>query len=197
MMKKTFVSLALISVLFIGTASRPKNASAISLDGLTDWFSSVSSKWQQSQSQQSSSSQSQQNQQKTPADVFGKIEPPVKTLESGGTYGDIKNGGGPIKFVNAIITFASALAGIWLLFTIIKSGITIITKGNSPDDFAKAIKDIMFAVIGMIIVSMSYIIVRYVSYLLFGDATYVTQPIQTLENSVNTTKESVKNNTKK
>ncbi len=103
--------------------------------------------------------------------VFGVVKP-TPGVEK---YGDLTSGG-PIVFVNAVIAFITAVAGIWLLITIILTGIKVISSVNDPKAFGEAMKKIMWSIIGLVVVAMAYIIAGWVSKQLFGTEEFILNP---------------------
>ena len=94
-----------------------------------------------------------------------------------GGYGtDAKSG--LVKFANVFIDLITALAGAWLLFTIIWNGYTIIVSQKSAEKFAEATKNILYSILGLMIVAFSYLIAGYVSKLIFGDSKYINEPLE-------------------
>ena len=105
-------------------------------------------------------------------DPFGRIDATPGLI----TYGeDIKTG--PVAFVNAVISFFAAVAGIWLLITIIISGIKIIHSAKDPASFSENMQKILWSTIGLVIVAFAWIIAGWVSYLLFGSSNFILNPI--------------------
>ena len=61
---------------------------------------------------------------------LGSIQPPISNMGGYGT--DAKSG--LVKFANVFIDLITALAGAWLLFTIIWNGYTIIVSQKSAEN---------------------------------------------------------------
>jgi hypothetical protein len=104
-------------------------------------------------------------------DAIGKIKNPYSG--SGSVCGST-------TYINKIIAFLTAAACVFFLITIILSGINIITKARSPDDFAASMKKIGLGAVGLVIVALSWVIAGWLSKLLFGDAAMMTNPLKVL-----------------
>lgn len=64
------------------------------------------------------------------------------------------------ELVSRIVSLLALIAGIVALFAIIYSGFLYITAGSSPDQAKKAQAAFINVIIGVIIVSFSYLAVR-------------------------------------
>ena len=96
-------------------------------------------------------------------DYIGKVENPIS--------GTPENAGGVVEKANTVITFVTAMAAAALLVTIIINGITIIRSDKSAEAFATAMKNIMYSILGMLLVGFSYVIALAVTQMLFGSGT--------------------------
>ncbi len=76
--------------------------------------------------------------------------------------------------INNIINFLLFAAGVFLLVNKILAGISIITKGSKPGEFATAMKRILFSAIGIVIVFLAYVVVGFVVTTLFGTEVSLT-----------------------
>ena len=82
-----------------------------------------------------------------------------------------------VEFVNKLIGFATAVASIWLLVTIIINGMTIINNDKGPEAFNTAAKNIAISVLGLAISSMAFIVTQYVGLAMFGTSDAFTNPL--------------------
>ncbi len=82
-----------------------------------------------------------------------------------------------IEFVNKLIGFATAVASIWLLVTIIVNGMTIINNDKGPEAFNTAAKNIAISVLGLAISSLAFVATQYVGLTLFGNKDAFTNPL--------------------
>ncbi len=103
-------------------------------------------------------------------DVFGKIKPPPGVDEYN-TQADI----GIIVFASRLINFGAIVAGIWTLINIITAGWIYLTA-NDSSAHEKVGNKILNSVIGLAIIVFSYTIAGLISFLVFGDATFILQP---------------------
>ena len=69
----------------------------------------------------------------------------------------------PILFQN-VITAALMFAGVVALFFIILSGLKMVTSGGDPKAVEGAKKTLTFAIIGLVIILLSFFIINFVSY---------------------------------
>lgn len=79
--------------------------------------------------------------------------------------GGVNNGEAAIKmtkFIKAIINILSIVIGAVAVIMIIIGGFKYITSGGSTDSVTGAKNTILYAVIGLIIVSLSQILVRFI-----------------------------------
>ena len=92
----------------------------------------------------------------------------VYQLESGvgigSRYGSL---GGLGQIVSTLLPNAFVLAGIILLFLLIGGGLTVIINAgkNNPENVAKGQKAVTAAIIGFLVVFVSYWIVQIVEYI--------------------------------
>lgn len=102
---------------------------------------------------------------------FGTIAPPpgVDQYNVGGQIG-------LILFISNIIRLITVIAGVWALFNLIFAGFTYVTSANDAKGIETAWKSIYMSLIGLMIIVGSFTITAIVSYLLFGDASYILDP---------------------
>jgi len=87
------------------------------------------------------------------------------------TPDDIKNlfvpiSGGAVsieELVSRLTNLATAVAGVLAFFYLLYAGILYITSGNNPDQAKKAQQAIINVIIGIVIITLSYVIVRIIS----------------------------------
>ena len=82
--------------------------------------------------------------------------------------GAVSNKDQAAGFVNKGINFMTAMAAAWLLITIIWNGFTIIKSDKSAEAFSQAMKNIMFSILGMLVVGMAYVLTVMISTAIFG-----------------------------
>jgi hypothetical protein len=103
---------------------------------------------------------------------WGTVAPPPGVAD----YGDLASGG-LITFVSNIIRIITIIAGVWSLFNIVFAGFTYITSANDAKGIEKAWQSIYMSLIGMIIIVAAFTITAIFSWILFGDATFILNPI--------------------
>lgn len=86
-----------------------------------------------------------------------------QTLDSGsGCTAQSSNGVDLNKVVAAVINILSVLVGIAAVIMIMVSGFRYVTSGGDSSKIASAKSTLIYAVIGLVIVAMAQIIVKYV-----------------------------------
>lgn len=106
--------------------------------------------------------------------LWGTIKPPpgvAKYQQQVGT-GEIAI----ILFASNIIKLITVVAGIWSLFNLVMAGFKYITAANDVKAVETAWQSIYMSLIGLIIIVSSFTITAVISFILFGDATYVLNP---------------------
>ncbi len=81
---------------------------------------------------------------------------------------------GPLKseiqsiwdIISIVLNFGMGLVGIILVAVFISAGYDFITSGGNPDKVSSARKKLTSAVIGVVLLSSAFLIVRLVSYIL-------------------------------
>jgi hypothetical protein len=68
--------------------------------------------------------------------------------------------------LNVILPLLQAGAALLFLAMLLQAGFTWITAGDKAENLAKAQKRIIFAVIGLLIVVLSYVFVKILGYML-------------------------------
>lgn len=100
-------------------------------------------------------------------DIIGTIFPPASIPSSAGdTTG----------FLTAIITFIIVLAGIFSLWQFIIAGLNYITAGGDKAKVEIAQTKINHALIGLVIIAMSFILSAITGKILFDDANFILSP---------------------
>jgi hypothetical protein len=68
--------------------------------------------------------------------------------------------------LNVILPLLQAGAALLFLATLLQAGFIWITAGDKPENIAKARKKIFFAIIGLLIVVLSFVFVKIIGYML-------------------------------
>lgn len=103
---------------------------------------------------------------------FGRVAPPPGV----GAYNQGGEGFGLILFVSNIIRLITIVAGAFSLFNLVLAGFTYITAANNVKAVETAWQSILMSLIGLSVIVGSFVITAIVSYLLFGDATFILSP---------------------
>lgn len=109
--------------------------------------------------------------------IIGRVESPVGVKEYNTETALQGNGDiGILNFINNVIQLLTAVGGLFILINLIIAGFTYITQaGNSQA--ASSIKDrLTYAVIGVVIMVASYTLIAVISWLIFGNPTFIINP---------------------
>jgi hypothetical protein len=75
-----------------------------------------------------------------------------------------------------MIKLITVVAGIWAFLNLIMAGFRYITASNDVKAVETAWQSISMSLIGLIIIVSSFTITAVISYIIFGDATYILNP---------------------
>ncbi len=104
---------------------------------------------------------------------IGVLNPPTNVIVNTADIGS--------KFFTNVIRLLIAIAGVWSLFQFLFGGLGYITAAGDAKKIAEANQKFMHTVIGLGIITVSFIIAGIIGYLFFGDATFILSPnIETL-----------------
>ncbi len=98
---------------------------------------------------------------------FNKLAPPV------GTTGQ---GIGIVIFFSNLIKISFVIAGIIALINIILAGYTLLSSGGNPKEVEKATNSLLYSLLGLALMVGAFTIISIVSFLLFGDASFILNP---------------------
>lgn len=107
--------------------------------------------------------------------IWGELKPPPGVRE----FNEAAGGGdniGIVVFASSIIRLITIVAGVWSLFNLVFAGFKYITAANDVKAVETAWQSIYMSLIGLIIIVSSFTITAIVSYLLFGDVTFILNP---------------------
>ena len=105
--------------------------------------------------------------------IFGPIENPLPN------YGNIAPEGGKpglVGLLNNIIRLIFILAGLFAFFQLILAGFGFISAGGNPESVDKAWSKIWQALVGLLIVIISFLIAMLMGELLFGNPQAILNP---------------------
>lgn len=104
------------------------------------------------------------------SDVVGTLQVP------GGVPSEVTKTG---DFVSGIIRFFMVVAGIFTLWQFLSGGFQFISSGGDKGKIAEAQQKINMSLIGLVTMTASFIIISIVSLVLFGNFTYILNPVIT------------------
>ncbi len=110
-----------------------------------------------------------------PERVFGTVdEPPGVDYYNSGAPGGI----GLLSFITVGVRLVTLVAGMYVFLNLITAGYDYITAGDSKAH--QAVKDkVTMSVIGLAIIVASYTVIALISFILFGDASFILTPVIT------------------
>jgi hypothetical protein len=107
--------------------------------------------------------------------IFGKVDAPPGVVDFNAKAG--ASGIGLILFVSNIIKVMFIIAGLFALFNIIFAGYTYLSSSGDPKSTEKATSSLTYSLLGLAIMVGAFTIISIVSFLLFGDASYILNPV--------------------
>lgn len=90
--------------------------------------------------------------------VFALAAPPQGVEPVGASAGDMTVGELLTKVIEWILLFAAAVAVLFLIL----GGLQYVTSAGNKDRIEKAKQTILYAVIGLIVIALSYVIVTFI-----------------------------------
>ena len=106
---------------------------------------------------------------------FGTVDPPAAIQR----YDTAAGGGdsiGLLLFASNAVRLIAIIAGIFSFFNIIMAGFKYITSANDAKGVEQAWKSIYMSLIGLLIIVLAVAVTGVISWMLFGDATYILNP---------------------
>lgn len=107
-------------------------------------------------------------------DIIGPVAPPPGVSNWIGT--DSGAVAGLLPFLNAILKFLIVLAGLYALLNLIFAGYQFMSAGGDPKNIEKAWSKIWQSLVGLVIVTSSFLLAAIVGWLLFKDPTAILNP---------------------
>lgn len=83
---------------------------------------------------------------------------------------------GPISFMNSILRIIFIVAGIWALFNVILAGIGFMNAGGDPKKFTQSWDRIWQTLLGLFIITISFLFAAIVGIIFFKNPTAILQP---------------------
>lgn len=100
-------------------------------------------------------------------DIIGTVEPPIgipKTPEK------------TTAFLTAILTFIIVVAGLFTLWQFLSGGLAYITSNGDKNKVAEANNKITYSILGIAIITASFIIAGILGLILYGEFNAILKP---------------------
>lgn len=108
--------------------------------------------------------------------IFGTVSPPPGVdLFPGATAAG--HGEGLILFISNIIKVMFIIAGLLSLFNIIFAGYTYLGSSGDPKATSQATSSLTYSLLGLAIMVGAFTIISIISFLMFGDSSYILNPV--------------------
>ncbi len=104
------------------------------------------------------------------ADVVGTITVPGGVPSEVGKAGD---------FFSAIVRLMMVVGGIYTLWQFLSGGFEYISSGGDKTHIASATQKLTMSIIGLVVMTASFILISIISVVLFGNFTYILNPVLT------------------
>lgn len=108
-------------------------------------------------------------------DIVGSITNPLNKY--GGIEGTAGAAGGLTQFMSNILRLVFVAAGVIALLNILSAGFQFMNAGGDAKLIVEAWKKIWISLVGLVILVSSFALAALFGYLIFGDATYILNPI--------------------
>ncbi len=108
--------------------------------------------------------------------IIGKVTPPP-IFAVGSKYAF--EGGGVAFFISNIVRLLTIIAGIWMLLNFVLAGLQFISAQGNDEQVKNAWNKIFNSMIGMVIIIVAYTLTALLSYIMFGDPTFILNPTLT------------------
>lgn len=105
------------------------------------------------------------------ADAIGTIDPP-SSIEKYGVGPE-----GILLFFNNILRLLVVIGGIWAFFNLIMAGYGFLGAGDDPKKMEAAWGKIWQSLMGLVFIVGSFILAAIFSYIIFGDAGAILNPV--------------------
>lgn len=105
---------------------------------------------------------------------IGTVTNPLKTLNSSTPYESVRN---LPNFITNLIRLITIGAGLFAMINFVIAGLTYISANGDEKKLEQAIATINLSIIGLVVVVASFVLTGIVSYLVFGDAKTILNPV--------------------
>lgn len=106
-------------------------------------------------------------------DIFGQVKPPVGVS----AYDTAAGGIGLVLFLSRIIRLVTIVGGLFVMVNLIYSGWLFISSSGDIGKTTQAVNNIVYSLIGLVVIVGSYAIAGILGMIFFGDATYIINPV--------------------
>ena len=103
--------------------------------------------------------------------IFGTVAIPPGVEK----FGSLESGG-LVLFVSNLIKVITIIAGLFGLFNIIGAGYTYLNSAGNAKATEQAMQQLTYSLLGLILIVGSFTITAIISFLIFGDATFILNP---------------------
>lgn len=105
--------------------------------------------------------------------IFGNIAPPPGVANFNA---QASSGIGIIIFASNIVKLIALGGGLFGFFNIISAGFTYLGSNGNPKATEEAGNKLFMSLIGLLVIVGSFTITAIISFILFGDASYILNP---------------------
>jgi hypothetical protein len=104
-------------------------------------------------------------------DVIGNVKPPSFMT---GQYSSFQTG--ITAFISNLVKLITVIAGIFVLINLLLAGLQYISSQGDPKGVEGAWNKIWMSLVGLVIIVAAFVITAIISYILFGDASFILNP---------------------
>lgn len=110
--------------------------------------------------------------------IFGSVTPPpgVAQFNAQASAGG-GSGIGIVIFVSNLIKVVFIIAGLFGLFNIISAGYIFLNSQGNAKELEKATSSLTYSLLGLAVMVGAFTITSIISFLLFGDASFILNPV--------------------
>ncbi|MEX0896303.1 MAG: hypothetical protein WDZ94_05245 [Patescibacteria group bacterium] len=86
------------------------------------------------------------------------------------------DGIGIVLFISNLLTLFTIIAGIWVMFNILRAAYMFISSAGDTGTYEKVRELLTTSVIGVTIIASAYILAGLIGWIIFGDPTFILRP---------------------
>lgn len=109
-------------------------------------------------------------------DIFGSVSPPPGVANFNKAAGVGAGNIGIVIFASNMVKLIALGGGLFGFFNIISAGFTYLSSNGNPKATEEAGNKLFMSLIGLLIIVGSFTITAIISYILFGDASFILNP---------------------